>query len=177
MSIPYKSERSQLNHEEFEEIRVTHHPLIYDLTGKELHALKLWLREQRDKARVLARQKQREMRGKAEPRGKSFPGTVEQPLKRKQIFVAALKRVNRELDRLRKLEARTAQVEVARTALALHLEQNLCTILKRETRLASAYSLSPARAGARAFRAARLAAFPRQPRLLRRSAMQGTNSS
>lgn len=120
MSIPYKSERSQLNHEEFEEIRVTHHPLIYDLTGKELRALKLWLREQRDKARVLARQKQREMRGKAEPRGKSFPGTVEQPLKRKQIFVAALKRVNRELDRLRKLEARTAQVEVARTALALH---------------------------------------------------------
>ena len=120
MSIACKSERSQLSHAEFEAVRVTHHPLIYDLTGKELHALKLRLREERDKARTLARQKQREVRGKAEPRGKSFPGTAEQPLKRKQIFAAALKRVNKELDRLRKLEARTAQVEAARAALALH---------------------------------------------------------
>ena len=120
MSIPCKSERSQLSHAEFETVRTTHHPLIYDLTGKELHALKLRLREERDKARTLARQKQREVRGKAEPRGKSFPGTAEQPLKRKQIFAAALKRVNKELDRLRRLEARTAQVEAARAALALH---------------------------------------------------------
>jgi hypothetical protein len=118
MAIPCRSERSQLNHEEAELIRVTHHPTIYGLPPDELRALKLRLRGQRDKAQALARQKRREERGKAEPRGKSFPGTAEQPQRRKQIFVAALKRVNKELDRLRKLEARTAHVDAARTALA-----------------------------------------------------------
>jgi hypothetical protein len=118
MSIPCKSERSQLSHEEFEMVSATHHPAIYDLAGNELHALKQRLCERRDKARALARQKQREMRGKSEPRGKSFPGTADQPRKRKQIFAAALKRINRELDRLHKLEARTAQVKAARAALA-----------------------------------------------------------
>jgi hypothetical protein len=119
MSIPCKSERSQLSHDEFETIRITHHPAIYDLAPKELHALKSRLREQRDKSRALARQKQRETRGKAEPRGKNFPGTAEQPLRRKQIFASALKRVNKELNRLHKLSARSAHVDAARSALAL----------------------------------------------------------
>src|SRR6187401_1213575 len=104
MSLPCKSERSQLSHDEHEMVRVTHHPAVYDLAPRELYALKLRLREQRNKERALARQKQRELRGKAEPRGKRFPGTVEQPLRRKQIFAAALKRVNKEVDRLHKLE-------------------------------------------------------------------------
>src|SRR6476660_81562 len=119
MSIPCKSERSQLSHDEFETIRITHHPAIYDLAPKELHALKSRLREQRDKSRALARQKQRETRGKAEPRGKNFPGTAEQPLRRKQIFASALKRVNKELDRLHKLSARSVHMDAARSALAL----------------------------------------------------------
>jgi hypothetical protein len=119
MSTACKAERSQISHEEFETIRLTHHPAIYDLTGEELRGLKVRLREQRDKARTLARQRQREIRGKAEPRGKGFSGAVEQPLKRKQIFTAALKRVNNEIERLRKLEAHTAHVEAARAALAL----------------------------------------------------------
>ncbi|HEX5958137.1 MAG TPA: hypothetical protein VFY92_05705, partial [Hyphomicrobiaceae bacterium] len=101
-------------------VGVTHHPAIYELSLDELQALKVRLREQRNKARGLARQKQRELRGKAEPRGKSFPGTAEQPSQRKQIFAAALKRINKELDRLHKLEARTAHVEAARAALAQH---------------------------------------------------------
>ena len=118
MSLPCKSERSRLSHEEFELIYHTHHPAIYQLSPDELRALKLRLREQRNKQRALARQKQRELRGKAEPRGKSFPGTADQPLQRKQIFAAALKRINKELDRLHKIEARTAHVEAARAALA-----------------------------------------------------------
>jgi hypothetical protein len=120
MSLPCKSERSQLSHDELEMVRITHHPAVYELTPKELYALKLRLRQQRDKERALVRQKQRELRGKAEPRGKSFPGTAEQPLRRKQIFAAALKRVNKEVDRVHKLEARAAHVEAARAALAQH---------------------------------------------------------
>lgn len=120
MSLPCKSERSRLSHDEFELVRITHHPAIYELSLDELHALKVRLREQRNKARALARQKQRELRGKAEPRGKSFPGTADQPSRRKQIFAAALKRINKELDRLHKLEVRTAHVEAAHAALAQH---------------------------------------------------------
>jgi hypothetical protein len=118
MSLPCKSERSQLSHDEAEMVRVTHHPAIYELDADELRALKVRLRDQCNKERGMARQKQREMRGKAEPRGSSFPGTAEQPLRRKQIFATALKRVNKEVDRLQKLEARVAHVEAARAALA-----------------------------------------------------------
>jgi hypothetical protein len=73
------------------------------------------------KERTLARAKRREARGKGPQRGESFPGpgTAEHPLRRKQVFAAALKRVNREIDRLEKLEARTAHIEAARRALAM----------------------------------------------------------
>jgi hypothetical protein len=120
MSVTRKVERSLLSHDEFEAVRATHHPAIYDLTGKDLQALKVRLREQRNKSRGLARQLQREARGKAEKRGKSFPGAVDQPLKRKQVFAAAIKRINKELERLRRLEARAVNVEAAHRALALH---------------------------------------------------------
>src|SRR5262245_8792502 len=118
MSLPCKSERSRLSHDEYALVRVTHHPAIYELSPDELHALKARLREQRNKARALARQKHRELRGKVEPRGKRFPGTADQPSQRKQIFAAALKRISKELDRLHTLEARAAHVEAARDALA-----------------------------------------------------------
>jgi hypothetical protein len=120
MSVSCKFERSLVGHEEHEVLRLTHHPAIYDHDVDGLKALRLRLRQLRDKERTLARQKQRERRGKAEPRGRSFPGTVDQPLHRKQVFAAALKRVNKELGRIQKLAARTAHVEAARRALALH---------------------------------------------------------
>jgi hypothetical protein len=60
------------------------------------------------------------LHGKPEPRGESFPGTADQPLQRTQIFSAALKRINKEVDRLHKLEARTAHVGAARAALGQH---------------------------------------------------------
>src|SRR5262249_58122400 len=56
---------------------------------------------------------------KGAPGGGSLPGTAEHPLQRKQVFAAALKRVNREIDRRQKLEARTAHMEAARRALAM----------------------------------------------------------
>jgi hypothetical protein len=119
MSASYKFERSLLSHEEHEVVRLTHHPAIYDHDLDGLKALRVRLRQLRDKERTLTRQKQRERRGKSEPRGGSFPGTVDRPLHRKQVFAAALKRVNKELGRIAKLVARTAHVEAARQALAL----------------------------------------------------------
>ena len=119
MSIASKAELSVLSHEEQEMVRVTHHPAIYELDGEALKSLQRRLREQRGKMRTFVRQKRREARGKAEARGASFPGDAEQPRRRKQVFAAALKRVTKELGRLRAFEARTEHVEAARQALAL----------------------------------------------------------
>jgi len=124
MSASYKFEQSMLGHDEFETIRVTHHPGIYDLTNKDLRGIRTKLRKMRDRERTLARQKRREMRGKTDPRGGSFPGTAEKPRQRKQIFSAALKRVNKEMKRQRMLEARAENVEAARRALALRRAAN-----------------------------------------------------
>ena len=124
MPVPCKFERSLLSHEEFETIRLTHHPAIYDVEAAELEAMRPRLRKLRDKERTLSRQKRRERRGKAEARGASFPGTAEHTSQRKQVFAAALKRVNRELSRLHNLAARTAHVEAARKALALSRAAN-----------------------------------------------------
>ena len=120
MSIPCKTERSLLDFEEFSLVRNTHHPAIYELSEADLIDTQARLRKIRDRERTLARQKRREVRGKAEERGGSFPGTAEHPRRRKMVFSSALKRVNREIKRLRKLAARTANVEAAQRALAMH---------------------------------------------------------
>ena len=40
MSVPCKFERSLLSHDEFETIRLTHHPAIYDVEPAELEAIR-----------------------------------------------------------------------------------------------------------------------------------------
>src|SRR5215831_4217547 len=107
MSIPCKFERSILSYDEHEIILRSHHPEIYDAGLNDLKALRQRLRDMRDKESTLARAKRREARGKGPPRGQSLPGTAERPLQRKQVFTAALKRVNREMHRMEKLEGKT----------------------------------------------------------------------
>ncbi|KAA5602937.1 hypothetical protein [Blastochloris sulfoviridis] len=119
MAIPCKFERSLLSHDEFETVLPSHHPHIYDIELEGLKALRQRLRDMRDRERTLAREKQRESRGKGRARGGSFPGTAERPSQRKQVFSGALKRVTKEIHRLEKLEARTAHVDAARRALAM----------------------------------------------------------
>jgi hypothetical protein len=119
MSIPCKFERSILSYDEHEIILRSHHPEIYDAGLDDLKALRQRLRDMRNKERTLVGEKRRAVRGKAAPRGASFPGTAEHPLQRKQVFAAALKRVSKEIGRMQKLEARTAHIEAARRALAM----------------------------------------------------------
>lgn len=118
MSMSLKQEHALLTPDEIATLRSTHHPELYDLDRKELVALQARLRDLRGKAKTVSRQKQREARGKSEPRGRAFPGSAEQPQKRKQLFAAALKRVNKEVERLAKLEAKAIHVEAAKKALA-----------------------------------------------------------
>lgn len=120
MSISGKLERSALSREEYETVRLTHHPAIAELDDRpKLVAVQQRLRALRGKERTLSRQRRREARGKSAPRGGSFPATAEQPLRRKQIFAAALKRINREIGRLDALTARSGLAEAAQRALAL----------------------------------------------------------
>jgi len=127
MSIPCKFERSLLSHDEYETIRLTHHPAIYEVEVADLESVRSQLRKMRDKERTLGRQKRREARGKGKARGASFPGTAEHASERKQVFAAALKRVNTELRRLHNLAARTANFDAARKALAMHRAANFVT--------------------------------------------------
>jgi hypothetical protein len=124
MSVPCKFERSLLNHEEYETIRLTHHPAIYDVKPTDLADLRTRLRKMHDKERTLSQQKRREVRGKGGARGANFPGTAERPSQRKRVFAAALKRLNRELRRLHNLAVRTIHVEAAQKALALRRAAN-----------------------------------------------------
>ena len=118
MSVPCKFERRILSYDEHEIILRTHHPEIYDAALDDLKALRERLREMRDRERTLARENRRAVRGQGAQRGASLPGTAEHPLRRKQVFAAALKRVNREIDRMHKLEARTAHIEAMSVATA-----------------------------------------------------------
>src|SRR5262247_3275856 len=121
MSIPCKFERSILSYDEHEIILRSHHPEIYDAALDDLKALRQRLREMRDKERTPAREKRRAVRGKGAQRGASFPGTAEHPLQRKQVFAAALKRVSKEISRMRKLEPRMLKRPAALSPCAVRL--------------------------------------------------------
>ncbi|NIJ18865.1 hypothetical protein FHS95_000534 [Sphingomonas naasensis] len=123
MAVSYKSEMSLLDFEERELLRSTHHPYISELDRGTLEDRRGLLRDLRDKEKGFARQKQRESSGKAEPRGKRFPGTIARPYQRKQAFASAIKRLNREIRRHEVFEAKTAHGEAARHALELRRAQ------------------------------------------------------
>jgi len=122
MSVSTKFEKILLNQEEFEAVRLTHHPDIYDVKSKDLQAARKRLRDLQSKERTFARENRRISRGKAEARGGSFPGTTERPTHRKQVFAAAVKRLNREIERRAAIEARAPQAKIAEKALAMRRE-------------------------------------------------------
>ena len=113
-----KQEYALLKPDEVALLRSTHHPDLYDLQRKDLVALQARLRDLRGQAKTVTRHKQREARGKSAARGKAFPASADQPRKRKQVFAAALKRVNRELERLADIDAKAQHVDAAHKALA-----------------------------------------------------------
>jgi hypothetical protein len=119
MAMSRKDEQRLLSHEEWQLVAATHQPEIAALGRAELVDQRRQLRALRDRERSLAHEKRRIARGKAEPRGGSFPGTQERPKERKQLFAAALKRVNAGIERLDAAEARAALVDAQRRALAL----------------------------------------------------------
>jgi hypothetical protein len=119
MAISKKDEKSLLDHEEWTLVETTHHPMLHDLEQDALEAARKRLRDLRNKERDLSQHKARVVRGKADMRGGSFPGTAERPRRRKQVFAHALRRVNSEVDRRKAQASRTRIVESQRRALAM----------------------------------------------------------
>lgn len=117
MAISRKSEKSLLDHDEWTLVDSTHKPSLGTLSTEELQATRKRLRQMRDRERDLGHEKRRIARGKAEPRGGSFPGTYAGPKQRKQVFSHALRRVNDELGRRSATASRQRIVESQTRAL------------------------------------------------------------
>lgn len=118
MSISSKTAKSLLSHEEWVLVEKTMRPTVGTVPEAELRDTGRSLRLLHDKERDLSRTKRRVARGKAEPRGGSFPGTYARPAERTQVFAQALIRVNDEIVRREGVAARTAMLEGQRRVLA-----------------------------------------------------------
>jgi hypothetical protein len=119
MSLSKAAEKRMLTADEFETVSCTHYPEIRELTRKDLSDLVGRLRDHRDKARDIARQQRREMRGKSEPRGARPASDNAGTAMKGQIFASAVKRLNRQSARLDQADQRSAQGEKSRHALDL----------------------------------------------------------
>ncbi len=119
MSVAIKMERTLLQHDEFEMLSRTHHPALLDIEDEALADMRARLRGLREKEKGFVHNMRRSIRGKADARGGSFPGNIEKPARRKQLFANALKRVNGEIARRRSLAAREEMQEAARRAFEL----------------------------------------------------------
>jgi hypothetical protein len=105
MSIQAVLERRLLSQPEFELVAMTHYPTISKLSLPELRDAVRQLRQLHDKSRTISRRQQRELRGKADPRG-AEPGLGNaNATRRKQVFAQAVKRLNKEIARFAEAEA------------------------------------------------------------------------
>ena len=119
MSLSIAKEKRLLTEAEFDAVLASHHPHVAELGDAELaHCVRL-IRQYRDKARTVADQQRRELRGKAEARG-TRPARDDTGTRRKaSVFASALKRLNHEMARRQKATRRESQAEIAQRALAL----------------------------------------------------------
>lgn len=115
MSLTVASERRMLTEAEFEAVARTHYPEIGAIQREELIVVARRVREYHDKARDITRHRRR----KAEPRGVNPAPNEAGTSRKKQIFAAALKRVNREIKRFEEVERRPTLAESARRALEM----------------------------------------------------------
>jgi hypothetical protein len=105
MSIPIASEKKLLTPEDFEAVKVTHHPAISSLSLEVLKSAKHDLGERREKLRVILVENRR-ARVRRTVREASSKGDEAQVGRRKQVFSKALRRLNHELRRREEVEAR-----------------------------------------------------------------------
>ncbi len=84
---------------EQEAVNLTLHPAIGGLSRPELQTLARRLREARDRARAIASQQRREMRGKSAPRGATAARDDAGTVAKEQVLADAVRRISEELRR------------------------------------------------------------------------------
>lgn len=119
MSTCVAAERKFLNRDELTTVEPTHYPQLAELEAAQLREMRSRLRDLRDKAGTVAGHKRRESRGKGPARAANASGTYDHAARRKQIFSQALRRTNRQLERIEHAEARANTQAGALRALAL----------------------------------------------------------
>jgi aminopeptidase N len=118
MAITRKEEQRLLSHEEARLVAPSHHPALAELSPDDLRALAQRLRTEHGRARDMVREASRARRGKGEARGAA--SAAEKLLQKKQVFAAALRRVNGQF-------ARKAEVRQERRA-ARQAERNTAAL-------------------------------------------------
>lgn len=119
MDSTRKTEERALSVDERELVDQTRHPALQDVSDAELLVLQRRVREHRDKARTIAHQKRREIRGKSDARG-AAPSRADQGSRLKfSALSIAIKRVNSETQRRSELAKKHSLVENAQKMLEL----------------------------------------------------------
>jgi hypothetical protein len=119
MAITRKAEARALDAEERDLVEKSHHPVLQDLSDQDLSQLVKLTRERRDRAKTQANQRRREIRGKAAPKGATPSKSDEGSKAKLAVLAMAVRRLNSEVERRRRMRAAIAHVESARRALAM----------------------------------------------------------
>ena len=122
MSDRKQLEARLLSAAELEDVHATRPPAIEQASGEQLKVLARRLRRARDRAKDIAAGQEREMRGKADPRGTKPTRDNTGTLAKAQVLGEAIERIEEELSRRENLTtATTTQADLSRHALELKL--------------------------------------------------------
>jgi len=119
MAISRKAEQRALDADERELVTKSHHPALQELSDTELTRLVGLVRDRRGKARDQAHQRRREMRGKSEARGAAPSVRDDGSTTKLAVLAMAMRRLNSEQQRRRRMGEKASLVDSARKALAL----------------------------------------------------------
>jgi hypothetical protein len=119
MAISPRQEARALSADERELVGKSRPPAVRTLTDFQLATVVKRMRVRRDKARTVAEQQRREMRGKAKGRGAKPSKDDEGSQLKLSVLSMALRRLETETTRRQRVKAKTSLVESARKALSL----------------------------------------------------------
>lgn len=118
MALTARQEARALSADERELVDKSRPPALRSLTDSALATLVKRLRDRRDRARTVAEQQRRELRGKSRARG-AAPSKDDEGSKLKvSVLTTALRRLDTETERRRREKAKTSLVASAKKALA-----------------------------------------------------------
>ena len=122
MSAKAESEARLLSAAELEIVNATREPEIRQRSSEELKSLSKRLRQAHDRAKDIGARQQREMRGKADPRGAKPAQDNTGTIAKAQVLFEAIQRLDAELSRREEADTATpSQADLSRHALELKL--------------------------------------------------------